>query len=132
MLGHIRGSLRDDYCQPHANPWSVGFSGGKDSTIVAHLVFEMLLGLPRSERIRPVHLVSNDTLVESPLVMAHMVKAQTSIAAAASAWRLPIEVVTMRPDSDATFWVNLLGRGYSSNRSSRWSTDRMKIQSTSR
>lgn len=132
-LDLILEDLRDEYRQPHEHPWIIGFSGGKDSTIVAHLVFEMLLDLPRSERTRPVHLVSNDTLVESPLVMAHIMKVQSAIAAAATAWRLPIEVVTTRPDPDATFWVNIIGRGYPSpNRSFRWCTDRMKIQPTSR
>jgi len=46
--------------------------GGKDSTVVTHLVFEHLLSLPPSARTRPVYIVSNDTLVESPLVIAHV------------------------------------------------------------
>jgi DNA sulfur modification protein DndC len=80
-----------------------------------------------------VHVVANDTLVESPLVMAHILTVQTELRAAAEAWRLPVTVVTTRPDPDATFWVNLIGRGYPSpNRSFRWCTDRMKIQPTSR
>lgn len=133
VLDHVLEDMRDEYRQPHAYPWIVGFSGGKDSTVVAHLVFEMLLGLPPSERTRPIHLVSNDTLVESPLVMAHITAVQSAIAAAAAAWRLPIRAVTTRPDPGATFWVNLIGRGYPSpNRSFRWCTDRMKIQPTSR
>jgi DNA sulfur modification protein DndC len=52
---------------------------------------------------------------------------------AAEAFDLPVSVVTTQPDADATFWVNLIGRGYPSpNRSFRWCTDRMKIQPTSR
>jgi DNA sulfur modification protein DndC len=52
---------------------------------------------------------------------------------AAEAFDLPVSVVTTRPDPNATFWVNLIGRGYPSpNRSFRWCTDRMKIQPTSR
>ena len=31
---------RDEYLQPHAKPWVIGFSGGKDSMLVAHLVVE--------------------------------------------------------------------------------------------
>jgi DNA sulfur modification protein DndC len=101
--------------------------------VVVHLVLEMLLDLAPSDRRRPVHVVANDTLVESPLVMAHIVAVQAELRAAVEAWRLPVTVVITRPDPDATFWVNLIGRGYPSpNRSFRWCTDRMKIQPTSR
>ena len=114
-------------------PWIVGFSGGKDSTLVAHLVVEHLLSLPRSERTRPVHVVANDTLVESPLVIGHIRVGLKEIIHAATAFELPIVAATTRPDTDQTFWVNLIGRGYPSpNRSFRWCTDRMKIQPTSR
>ena len=129
----IEADMLDEYRQPHGDPWIVGFSGGKDSTVVAHLAFEMLLALPPSERTRPIHLVSNDTLVESPLVMRHIERVQAEIRDAAQAWRLPVTVVTTRPEPSATFWVNLIGRGYPSpNRSFRWCTDRMKIMPTSR
>lgn len=132
-IAAIRAELRDEYLQPHGFPWIVGFSGGKDSTLVAHLVFDLLLSLAPDDRRRPVHIVSNDTLVESPLVMAHIAAVQAEMRRAADAWRLPVTIVTTRPDPDATFWVNLIGRGYPSpNRSFRSCTARMKIQPTSR
>ena len=31
-------------------PWLVGFSGGKDSTMVASLIFETILSVPPEER----------------------------------------------------------------------------------
>ena len=31
----IRREIADEYAQPHEKPWIVGFSGGKDSTLVA-------------------------------------------------------------------------------------------------
>lgn len=127
-----RREIADEYAQPHSIPWIVGFSGGKDSTLVAHLVIEHLLSLPPSRRTREVHVVSNDTLVESPLVINHIEKKQKEISAAASAFNLPITVVTTRPAVESSFWVNLIGRGYPSpNRTFRWCTDRMKIQPTS-
>lgn len=131
-IERIRADLRDEYFQPHDHPWIIGFSGGKDSTLVMHLVFEMLMSLAPHERQRPIHIVSNDTMVESPLVMAHVSAVQSDLDRAAGAWRLPVEVVTTHPDRDATFWVNLIGRGYPPpNRTFRWCTDRMKIQPTS-
>ena len=99
---------------------------------MAHLVIEHLLTLPRSERRRPVHIVANDTLVESPLVIGHIRKVQDQMRRAADAFGLPVTVATTAPAADHTFWVNLIGRGYPSpNRTFRWCTDRMKIRPTS-
>lgn len=129
----IRHEIADEYAQPHAKPWIVGFSGGKDSTLVAHLVVEHLLSIPRSDRTRAVHIVANDTLVESPLVIGHIREGLAEISNASSAFGLPVVVATTTPETNQTFWVNLIGRGYPSpNRSFRWCTDRMKIQPTSR
>jgi DNA sulfur modification protein DndC len=128
-----RLAIAEEYAVSHQFPWIVGFSGGKDSTLVAHLVFEHLLSLPRSARRRPVHIVSNDTLVESPLVVAHIRSVQEEMRNAAAAFDLPVTVAMTAPDHNQTFWVNLIGRGYPSpNRTFRWCTDRMKIQPTSR
>lgn len=130
---HIRAELLDEYRQPHSYPWIIGYSGGKDSTLVAHLVFEMLMALPPSERKRQVHIVANDTLVESPLVVQHIIDSITEIKNAALAFGLPVVTKITRPAPDQSFWVNLIGRGYPSpNRSFRWCTDRMKILPTSR
>jgi DNA sulfur modification protein DndC len=129
----IRNELWDEYRQDHDWPWIIGYSGGKDSTLVTHLVFEMLLSLPPSQRSRPVHIVSNDTLVESPLVVQHIIESIDEIDNAAKAFGLPIITKITRPPPDQSFWVNLIGRGYPSpNRSFRWCTDRMKIMPTSR
>ncbi len=125
--------LEQEYTTPHHNrPWIVAFSGGKDSTLLLQFVFEMLLRVPPSERVRPVHVLSNDTLVESPLVAAHLDKSLERIAEGVAALGLPVTVTKTTPKHDQTFWVNLIGRGYPApNRSFRWCTDRMKIQPTS-
>lgn len=129
----IRSAIAEEYGAPHALPWIVGFSGGKDSTLVTRLVIEHLLSLPRSARRRSVHIIANDTLVESPLVIAHIRSVQEELRNAAAAFELPVTVATTEPDLDHTFWVNLIGRGYPSpNHTFRWCTDRMKIQPTSR
>lgn len=128
----IQSEIRDEYLQPHSYPWIIGYSGGKDSTLVTHLVFNVLLSLPRSQRKREVHIVSNDTLVESPLVIKHIVDSLEQIREAAETLRLPVRTEITRPALSQTFWVNLIGRGYPSpNRTFRWCTDRMKILPTS-
>ena len=125
--------VKDEYLSPtQTYPWIVGFSGGKDSTVVAHAVFEALLAIPPSQRTRPVHIVSNDTMVESPLVMAQLDFVTALIDKAAKSLDLPITVARTKPDIDKTFWVLLIGKGYPSpNSQMRWCTDRLKIQPTS-
>jgi len=125
--------VKDEYLSGAQHyPWIVGFSGGKDSSLVAHAVFEALQAIPPSARTRPVHIVSNDTLVESPFVMAHLNKVTVQIEQAANDMGLPIVVRRTRPDLDKTFWVLLIGKGYPSpNSQMRWCTDRLKIQPTS-
>jgi DNA sulfur modification protein DndC len=124
--------MRDQYTSNHQYPWIVGYSGGKDSTLVVQLVFELLIDLAPSDRTRPVHILCNDTLVESPILMAYIDRQLARLTDAAENLHLPVHVVKTRPAPDQTFWVNLIGRGYPApNRQFRWCTDRMKIQPTS-
>ena len=67
-LAEVRSDMREEYLAEHNIPWIVGSSGRKDSIIVLQLVFKMLLELPPSKRARQVHVLSNDTLVESPVL----------------------------------------------------------------
>jgi DNA sulfur modification protein DndC len=132
-LRHAQNELKEEYLSTlHNCPWIIGFSGGKDSTMLVHLVFEMLLELPPSDRVRQVIVLSNDTLVESPVLMKHLDLSLIRIKEGSEALGLPIKTVKTRPPIDQTFWVNLIGRGYPSpNHQFRWCTDRMKIQPTS-
>lgn len=125
--------VKDEYLsETQAYPWIVGFSGGKDSTLVAHAVFQALEEIPPSMRKREIHIVSNDTMVESPLVLAHLDRSAADIKAGVESLGLPITVVRTKPGPDKTFWVLLIGKGYPSpNQQMRWCTDRLKIQPTS-
>ncbi len=133
-LARAVAEVRAEYLsEEHGCPWVLGFSGGKDSTLVAQIVFEALLKIPPSQRARKITILSNDTLVESPLLAQHLVHVLKKIEQGAQALDLPIQTTITRPDVDQTFWVNLIGRGYPApNRQFRWCTDRMKIQPTSR
>ncbi len=108
-LKSVLADLRDEYVQPHSTPWIIGFSGGKDSTLLAQLVFEMLLALPPRLRTRRVHVVANDTLVESPVIASHLQSVLNRIAGSIDALRVPVTVAKTVPDIDHTFWVNLIG-----------------------
>lgn len=132
-LAAATAEIRDEYLkEEHEFPWIVGFSGGKDSTLLLQLVVEVLLDLPPSRRKRPVHVLTNDTLVESPIVSRFVDGTCERIREAVEGLDLPIVVAKTTPAADQTFWVNLIGRGYPSPmRTFRWCTDRMKIAPTS-
>ncbi|OPY36397.1 MAG: hypothetical protein A4E35_01936 [Methanoregula sp. PtaU1.Bin051] len=109
-------------------PWIVGLSGGKDSTCITQLVYEMLLGLPPEKRKKKVFVLSSDTLVESPIADKRRKEICFNIEKQARIDNIPLFVKILRPELGDTFWVNLIGRGYPSpNRWFRWCTDRLKI-----
>ena len=133
-LDAVVNEVRAEYLSNvQSAPWIVGFSGGKDSTLVAHAVFQALLDIAPDKHTRPVHIIANDTLVESPLVVSHLNQSLQEIKQAADALRLPITVAVTIPDVEHTFWVLLIGKGYPSpNSQMRWCTDRLKIAPTSK
>ena len=131
-LNAVRQIIRSEYCKKHADPWVVAYSGGKDSTLLLQLTWEVLASLPAHDRRRKVCVVGNDTRVESPLVIRHLRNTMATISTAAVANGLPIETQMTTPHIDQTFWVNVIGRGYiPPTRNFRWCTDRMKILPTS-
>ena len=125
-------TIRAAFAEPVAEPWIVAYSGGKDSTLLLQLVWEVAAATEPARR-RPIYVVSNDTLVESPLVIDHLRRSLEVIRAASGAAGLPITVKVTEPCIDQTFWVNVIGRGYiPPTRNFRWCTDRMKILPTNR
>ena len=114
-------------------PWICGYSGGKDSTAVVQLVWEALSELPVEKRKKTVHVISTDTLVESPVVALWATRSLEKMRAKAKEDRLPIIPHRLTPTTNNTFWVNLIGRGYPyPRRDFRWCTDRMKIDPSNR
>jgi DNA sulfur modification protein DndC len=123
----IKDSLNQLYVEDE-RPWLVGFSGGKDSTMLASLIFEAVLSIPPGERKKPISLLCTDTRIEIPAI-AEMVEGTLSRMQRSSQQNdLNIEVNLLKPPPEQSFWVNLIGRGYPPpNRSFRWCTQRLKI-----
>lgn len=114
-------------------PWICGYSGGKDSTAVVQLVWYALRELPPEKRRKTVHIISTDTLVESPVVAIWATESLRKMENQAAADGLPIIPHRLTPTTTNTFWVNLIGRGYPYPRKDfRWCTDRMKIEPSNR
>ena len=132
-LKEIKRVIHAEYQEKHDYPWLVAYSGGKDSTLLLQLVWEVIANLPPKARRRRVLIVGNDTLVESPLVIQHLRKSLKEIGSASEQQGLPIETKITVPCIDQTFWVSVIGRGYiPPTRNFRWCTDRMKIRPTNR
>ena len=111
-------------------PWVVGLSGGKDSTAVTMKMLETLENLPPPiRRQKQCFVVCVNTLVEAPPVIGHVYSFIAELKDYVRDRELPVEVVELTPETNQTFWVNLIGRGYPTPvREFRWCTDRMKIR----
>lgn len=119
--------IQDLYCLD-AIPWVIGFSGGKDSSTVLQLIWNAIASLPPEKRIKPIHVISTDTLVENPIVSAWVRNSLERMKVAAQKQGLPIEPHLLQPQIQDTFWVNLIGKGYPAPRTQfRWCTSRLKI-----
>ena len=61
------------YVYKHDNrPWLIGYSGGKDSSLLVTLVVETVLRLPEYARTKKIFIVTSDTGVENPVVKKYM------------------------------------------------------------
>jgi len=109
-------------------PWLVGFSGGKDSTMLASLVFDSVLSLPPDQRKKPISVVCTDTRVEIPAIVDMVEGTLERMLKCSLQDDLKIDVNLLKPTIEESFWINIIGRGYPPpNRTFRWCTQRMKI-----
>ena len=117
----------------NARPWVIGYSGGKDSTTALQLIWYALAELPPEERKYPVYVISSDTLVETPVIVSYITGTLDRIETTAREQKMPFQTALVRPKTEDTFWVNLIGKGYPAPYTRfRWCTDRMKIQPANR
>ncbi len=124
----LQQTIRDLYLADDI-PWVIGYSGGKDSTATLQLVWLALKELPKEQLSKTVHIINTDTLVESPVVAKWAQNSLKKMDQAAEEQGLPFITHRLTPQTDNTFWVNLIGRGYPFPRKRfRWCTDRLKIR----
>ena len=116
-------------------PWIIGFSGGKDSTVMLQLVWKALQNIKKLEFVpyREIYIVCNDTMVENPVITEYVYRVLEKIEKAAVEQDLPIRVIKTIPRLEDSFWVNMIGKGYPApNNAFRWCTERLKIRPTQR
>jgi DNA sulfur modification protein DndC len=123
------------YADDTNRPWIIGFSGGKDSTVMLQLVWKAISQIKELTGIvkRDIYVVCNDTMVENPVITEYVYRVLDKIEQAAVEQDIPINVIKTIPRLEDSFWVNLIGRGYPApNNAFRWCTERLKIKPTSR
>lgn len=128
--------LMDQYQEDdrYNRPWIIGFSGGKDSTVLLTLVWIALQRLKDSNIVlkRQVYVVCNDTMVENPVIAEYVTKVLQTISRAATEQKLPINVTRTTPKIEDTFWTCVIGKGYPvPNNAFRFCTEKLKIKPTS-
>ena len=112
-------------------PWLIGYSGGKDSTLLVSLVYEAMKRIKESgsELSKRVYIITSDTMVENPIVKNYMHSSSNSINKAAKNDGLNMQADIIYPETDQTFWCRIIGLGYPTPEPPgfRWCTDRLKI-----
>lgn len=134
-IKHIEAEIIDQFLiEDDQRPWIIGFSGGKDSTMLLQLVWNALKKLdPLLRKHRRLYLICNDTMVENPKIADFIYRTLANIEKAAVRDGIDIIVEQTKPRLEDTFWVNLLGRGYPApNNVFRWCTERLKISPTTK
>lgn len=132
IIEGLHKEIRELY-QDDLVPWIVGYSGGKDSTAVLQLIWNALEELPEEKRHKSIYVVTTDTMVENPVVSMWVERSHESMRKTAAEKNLPIEPRLLRPTTDESYWVNLIGRGYPAPRHKfRWCTERLKIRPSNR
>lgn len=116
-------------------PWIIGFSGGKDSTVMLQLVWKALEKAKHFHGFvaRDIYVVCNDTMIENPIILEYVNRVLDKIELAAVEQDMPIRVIRTRPRLEDSLWVNMIGKGYPApNNAFRWCTERLKIKPTAR
>ena len=125
----IKKLIKEKYIN-YKESFVIGFSGGKDSSVLLDLIIDSLRDLyfeSKSKISKKTYIVSSNTLLENPHVTTLVKKTLNSVKDRFK--YLNIEVIEVVPKPTETFWVSIIGKGYPLplNRF-RWCTRQLKIE----
>ncbi len=118
------------YVYKHDNrPWLIGYSGGKDSSLLVSLVVETVSRISPQERTKKIFIVTSDTGVENPVVKRYMHYSSNMINEFSIKNNANIQADIIYPDVSQSFWSLVIGLGYPTPEPPgfRWCTERLKI-----
>lgn len=110
-------------------PWLIGYSGGKDSSLLVTLVVETVARLEEDERTKKIFIVTSDTGVENPIVKNYMHSSSAKINEFSQNNNANIKADIIYPDVSQSYWSLVVGLGYPTPEPPgfRWCTERLKI-----
>lgn len=114
------------------NTWVVAFSGGKDSTLLLHLVTNFLENR-RPHSLENVYILYNDTLGELPPVHKWAIETGRNAERYLKKLGYNVKFMITKPKVHETYYWRVLIRGYPApNYKFRWCIELLKIRPTKR
>ena len=107
-------------------PWSLGFSGGKDSSAMLKLTYNAIANIKNPKKF--INVVYCDTGVEIPIVISFVKKTFAKLKNEITELDLPINLNIVEPKLENRFFSKVIGRGYPTPTNKfRWCTDRLRV-----
>ncbi len=107
-------------------PWYLGFSGGKDSSVMLKLVYNALMNTSMH---KTVNIVYCDTGVEIPIIVDYVEETFSALRREIAKDKLPIKFTIVKPAVNDRFFSKVIGRGYPTPTNKfRWCTDRLRVK----
>lgn len=110
LTQQIKEEMRKNYIND-SRVQVVLFSGGKDSSFLLTLLWEVLLELPKELRTKTIYVMSSNTGVEAPIMEEYLIATLDKIEQSARNQDLPIVVIRAEPSYKDNFWYRTLGGG---------------------
>jgi DNA sulfur modification protein DndC len=112
--------------QSNEVPWSLGFSGGKDSSAMLKLVYNAITNIKMPTK--SINVIYCDTDVEIPIVNKFVKRTFHKFQKEISERNLPININIVEPKLENRFFSKVIGRGYPTPTNKfRWCNDRLRV-----
>jgi DNA sulfur modification protein DndC len=119
----LKGIIEDSY----SSSIVLGFSGGKDSTVLLHLTLESLMNSNRN--VPKLVIVHCNTFVENPTIENYSSSFMRNLKTYLKQLNSSFEIKIVTPQKENTYWCNLIGKGYPlPHRMFRWCQRTLKIK----
>ncbi len=141
MFEDIISRLREQYLNEDYPSHLLMYSGGKDSSLLLSLMWVMLRSLKPEQRSKPVHVISSETKVETPVMTKYLRNAMKTIQMKANNELLDdqgntvVKAHLVQPEMKRSMFYRLLGRGNpipTAKSRSKWCVQSLKIEPTTR
>lgn len=107
--------------------WTIGYSGGKDSTALLKLAYNAFSEIKNPTKF--VNVVYCDTGVEIPIVKDYVAKTFKELSKESKENNILINYKIITPPIEDRFFVKVIGRGYPSPTNKfRWCTDLLRVK----